>query len=1019
MATKPSLSQTSINKIDLRGEWDGDPTSHVILHAKIEFVPAPNTKLRLLDLSNEGIELLKFDGPAQIGGEISILPHLPVEDFDETPRSLYKKGMDLSPLSTKRRLFPPSPTSTASEMIPPFDDMSSGLEDPCLPLGDYADEDYDGGDSRSPNASNTSISEHNEYHSATKCFDVGRAERGEAHAEMGARVSEFKDGSDPTDFSTTGTDCDSGRKGISTRAVSDAFRQTKSSIISVSISPKMVKGPSSKIPVRAPSLSRPSGLADELLLYPSEPDEDSSKIASAFPPKSENPQSGGMYIPRDHRPSLIPTTPRNEQFSPVRLLNTLPSVLNKQRADQGSQQLPKSSSREVSHEPGKQPLFFAPNSFPRPGPRGSRRSEQLALKSGAAITQSAGEKMEKSKYVSTWLEESEDIVSTEVPHSPLIYPDARVIQAGKDQKENDPTFTESKDNIEKPMKLPSPTPSSQLDMPWSSADELAKKWAVDDNLGEKSTIPVPELVIVEEICRDFYILSSKSAGKAMFIIEFDMKITLGPAQPGGWQLLKIPGLPVDQYGKGTLKLEIPHGLTKKRLDCESDCLLYLERIDTGCIADFNLAKPLVVSLRAVELLTSESRDNRVLNYETSVTLNRRRKLGTSVIVEYTAVCVLSLYQKSVSAEEGAIDVIISDGPGGYFEWTMENGNRDFRIDQKPVNASDIGTTKVRIFCKEKDLDQCFRITWYIPYWPSFSPTWTPKLFYEKPETQAEYVPSLRGRWGIGVSGGRAIEEVGIGESESFNMKGIMEKFETGDFGDWGYLGLPTFETRSTTYWVVHQMIRVVIFSMVFCQKLGLLIQLLCGYVPKTPMKVLLAFFAVHTTVVIKYQLGRLSVEGCTGQTAYHELECVRSEPRPGDFGWFSWEKSFIVDRGLFAHVTYVVGGGGGAGEVTLMEPENDSSGVEYPGREGGLQIEDTTQIDCQISTPSLSISVVIAGKGENNLASSSTLELPLATPNRKPKKNSTVSEPTANPSRMRLSLRDRIDRFLGWKGPLE
>ncbi|KAG5294991.1 carbonic anhydrase [Histoplasma ohiense] len=1010
MMALETLSQPPINRIDLSGEWDGNPGSEIALHANIEFISAPNTRLPLLDLSN-GVELLQYNGPTEMPedcpshlGEISdeksngstrgggsgrqhpdILKRIAnggTESLSDTPRTLYRKGMELSPSSTKRRLFPPSPTSTVSRM-PSFDDLAPGLEIGLLSIGVDEDDGLDGEGSKSTDVSTAGISESSGTNSAAQNLRL-----------------------------------------------SDTYNREMSSLSSAAITPKSEKRVVSRIPVKSQRLARPSSAYEEFS-HSSEP-EGNLRNTSVSSSKTESPPSEIIPTQGNEIPPMKPSTHRNEQFSPVKLSHTLSADLTKSWVDQRS---PQSRTRNFSHGVGGHPLFDRRTS-PQSELGGSQFHTQYSLQSDAAIFSQEGEPnlkySDKSMYVSTWLGKDEcNGLAKEYHQSRLLCPTGYSTEPSENHNENSPTNVEShthntdrprQSETHKPVILPSPFPSSQQGMPWNSAEELARKRDSGTNLDTASTIPVPELAIVEEVGKDFYILSPETSVPKVYIIEFDFKVRLRALQPGGWQLLKIPGLPVyKQGGKGTVKLTIPNSSARKKLDCGNEGFLSLERDGAGFIADFDIAEPLVVSMRAVELLSSESRDKRILNHEIRVVLRCHQK-----IVEYTAICALSFYQKILCADEGSIAVIISDGPVGDFEWTMENGNRDFHVDQRVANASDLGTTKIRIFCKGNELDGCFRITWEVPYETQASQTWVPKLFCEKPATQAEYVPSLRSQWRTETPGTPMIRaDPESGESGLVETEKSVREWGQHGFEDLGYLGLPAIETESIAYWCVHQLVRVVLLFMAIMEGLGGFIQTYLEYVPLGPKKIiLLPVIVVQTLVLINQHLSRPSTIECQeNQPESIGLSCPRRyfqiEPCLSSFSLFVQEKVSVAERGLLGHIFKVVNG---RGEVTFIDSENVRSAETNEGEEGALKItaaQISTHREFDAATPTGIGVGSEAGQAHIHLSTSNQPQTKL-----KGDTNSfTTSEGTTTGTDIAIptkaSLRDRIDMFFGWTGPLE
>ncbi|PGH02066.1 hypothetical protein GX51_04878 [Blastomyces parvus] len=1055
MASEYAL-QPAISRIDFSGEWDGNPSSQVALRVKIEFVSAPNTRLRLLDLSNDGVELLQYHGPTRLlearrpphyleipDGKYTNLPTMGctrgserpdilkritsegTESLNETPRTLYRKGMELSPPPTKRRLFPPSPTSTLSR-LPSFDELTPALDNESVFSREDEDDGYDGGASRSTNISATDFSESSGANSAAQSLDTARAINGDLVFEMEAMLADLKGGMNGMngmngadgfgDFQITGL-----YGAEKENKVTDTCNRA-TSISSPTITPKTQKGVVSRIPVKAQRLAKSSSPSEEL--SHSSGSEGNFKDMSDSLSKVAGPPSDVFPLPGNETPSILPSTPRNEQFSPVKLSNTLPADLKKHWVDQ---ELPQSPTRQFSREVGRPVPLFG-RLFPQPDLTGSLRNIQRPRKSDVAITtqEREGQKdNDKSVYVSTWLEKNEgNGFLKECSQSRSAHPTRYSTEQAKGHKENSPTSEQShpqstdilrQSQAQKPMTLPSPSTSSQLSMPWNSAEELAKNCDLGQRVDMESAIPAPEIAIVEELGRDFYILFPETSVPTEYALIFDVKVKLGPLQSGGWQLLKIPGFPIEkQGGKGTIKLAILHSLVNKKLDCGVEGLLRVARDGAGFIADFDIAEPFALSMRAVELLTSESRDNRILNHEISMVWRRHSRQGARTragIIEYTAVCALSLYQRILCADEGFIPVIISDGPGGDFEWKMEKGNRDFRVEKRAANTSDIGTTKIRIFCKRDELDGCFRITWEVPYDAQISQTWVPKLFFEKPATQAEYAPLLRGRLQREPPGNPVFEEkTEHGESDnSVEIEKAESKWEQDDLE--GYLGLPAFETESMSYWCVHQLVRMVLFFMAIMQELGNLVHICVLRVPLGWMKgILLSVVLVQTMALVHQHLGRPSIESQISQQECLGPFCpqrnVQIESPLGSFSWLAREKASVVDRGLLGHIFKIVSGG----EVIFMDSENTGSAENGAGEQGDMQIK---AAQAQI-TPEAGATPRTGTESRYDPTPISTSDSPQTK-----LKNSNGNSRTAVVAPTRTSLRDRIDAFFGWNGPLE
>ncbi|PGH08496.1 hypothetical protein AJ79_05985 [Helicocarpus griseus UAMH5409] len=1215
-----------IHRIELTGMWDGEDresTSHINLHAKIEFTNSPNSTLPLLDLSDEGVELLLYGVPIRLdedsypstdpcskceeernlngstrgrkrersplpiawedmnvkdgspsensNGNKKIEANGKAEPVQETPRTLYQKEMGLQPSSTKRRLFPPSPTEGDSRK-PSFKSLPYGLDSVSpSPQREKEDDGDNGGVSKSPEASPIAIPARSEADSAVQSFGTARAEIGDDTTEIDDLLSELNrgtnsiEGSVENNFRTSGYHRREEANTDSTRRQSNTSVMTMLSVPTASLTPKPL---ASRIPIKTQRLARPSKV-DEELLGSSVP-EPSSRNTAASPSQTMRPQH---QDPPAEKPSLLPTTPKNEHISPLRLSSTLPDTFGKPRKGKELQQSPT--------RPGNQNQSFL--TIPQSDPRGSRRQTQFTPGRDTKIPIRKGENdrngAEKSAYISKWLLDDEFRKSSDSPLDKF-YPtedDLKVIRAnkngerklspGKAQKniedlktlEEDAVSTEGQnkienhetsedvalekvketegsgtladvafakingntedhgrteeDEVEDEVSLPSPTSSSQRSMPWNSAADMARKYA-EANEPDEIT-PDLGITIVQRPLDSLYIVSSKDSKEAVYSVEFDMKVKLGAVQPDGWQILKVPGLPLDTTGgKGILKLQVVHGSNRRRLECGNNGLLGFEREDAGFTAYFDMVHPLAVPIRAVEILTGNTLDNRVLNYEIKTALKRRRRLGAPSILEYTAICELSLYQKIVSIHEGcAFTVIISDGPGGYFEWTLRNEDREFRIDRKARTANDFGITRVKTFCKVDHADEPFRIIWEVPAGTHQPEVWAPKLFFLKPNAAVEYKRSLRS------PGIERADETRITASSEMGQDTGMERLELGDDGEdddnngdgdsdsdsdedgdgddeddddedddddddphWNFMDFTGVETEDIHFWFFQDVARPAALLLLYLKKW------LRSFISISPRKVLVGLFIMQIIFVFNDQIpGPTIGNGCS------QLPCPRSdmqyEPFPGSFRWFARERELILNKGLLGYVSHITGI-----HVTLQNCENldpkkrskheedRSEGHSGKGHDVDSTVaKDATQIGSPAfpvrtsmdiggerrpaypSTGSLYVTMVEGGAGNRGEHDPAAFTIPSSAdfvlledrantrgkqdlsfhPDpRKPStppveadvnteseqssliasSNSAASTYTtslSSASPTKEPLRDRIDKFLGWKGPLE
>ncbi|KAK2805296.1 hypothetical protein FQN50_006197 [Emmonsiellopsis sp. PD_5] len=1005
MAASPPLPQPPIHSLDLDCRWNGEPHDPVKITIKVEFTTERNTKLRLVDLNHEYIRLSRFDSlqtvkelgedlpdenypPAdqpvdnapdrESPDENSPPTDQPVDDAPdrespvptqgakggvETPRTLYTKGMKL-PESAGRRLFPPSPSSTISrkqsfEPAPEDDEPPPVASPEGVELVGHETEANAEGKSAPP-----SISEKSDVHSVHQSFGSTQAKKGDTSIVESPQPA-LKESSPPVPFpefedrrsspsrsegkGKAKADVVPGNANDSPDEAGEPSSTSSPGESSQDTGPQATKRRTpSQIPVMASRSNVAGGSQQSSRTSSSE-----GRVATSGLPHNDTTSPSALDVSglRKARPSLVPSHSRHERVSPVRLSTELPGNFAMKSSNS---EPPESPKREGPFE-SKRPAFFPSLTTRNSDPEQPSSSSPPALKtkSPPSALQKLNSKAEekKSSYVSTWLDKN-DAETQEQPSSSQNW------TSGRPLDDVDPLLFG--DGTEDPAKGSTPVKTENTDPAAGREDEMV-------SFGKDSS-------------GYFHISMPRLVTRAVCIVSIYIEVTPTPLQEDGWQLLHIPGFPLNRNGKfGTFRLLADKCQRKKKIECSTEGLVGGQAVGGGCMGSFNAGKPLVLKVRGTEVLTSESIDKRILDCEIRVAHIRRRILGLGSFVEYTAIIKLSTYQQVVCQQDGAFMVVISDGPRGDFEFRMEGLREEYFIDVFPKSASHIGTTKIKvIWCTELESEK-FRLRWRTPHGTTTAFTWVPKLFFVKVGQPIEYTPSLLRSRILGLRGGRHKEATV--ETQETTVK-TQETMIEQDDEDWDWLGLPYLEDKSVALWIIHQALRVCLLFLYGLEALGSAIRL---YFDMTPMALNVGIVSLFTGAIL------LHLTQPSWKTLQNQV--VRFDYRPSrQRGWIVSEKDSITTNGLEKHLVSVI-----CGEECTGPGCEDCDKMQETGFED-------TQITVPFETPSETAPIAIGS-------------LPFTSYPQARLHNAAVTlDSQANAAPTKISLRDRIDVFLGWRG---
>ncbi|KAL1965046.1 hypothetical protein VTN77DRAFT_6106 [Rasamsonia byssochlamydoides] len=281
---------------------------------------------------------------------------------------------------------------------------------------------------------------------------------------------------------------------------------------------------------------------------------------------------------------------------------------------------------------------------------------------------------------------------------------------------------------------PSPSPSSQDIMPWKSTSELfdcpkfethhdqeekVHEWGYCGGSGED-----PEVVL-----EDGHLLlrNSSTVRRAFYKATFTASILLKP-ESDGWLSLVIPGLPkTSNSDHGALFFDTP---PNRGIEFQTTGLHASEIVHHCFQARFLLIESLHVSFRLLNsknyILPSFDVEQEI-RADSVMVKNKLQPNEYHLLVAYHALCSLQVHGVCFSAEKCSFAVHVDGGPQGQFICELEPrpGLQVIRLDaggERPI-----GVSHVEVVCAPRSLE-AFGITWSVKVDGTKSSTWLPRIY---------------------------------------------------------------------------------------------------------------------------------------------------------------------------------------------------------------------------------------------------------------------------------------------------
>lgn len=309
------------------------------------------------------------------------------------------------------------------------------------------------------------------------------------------------------------------------------------------------------------------------------------------------------------------------------------------------------------------------------------------------------------------------------------------LDGSADREETPSDLYSSSDDV---SLAPSPTPSSQLIMPWNSTSGLRRRqgeWnqksqngsLLDDTKHCGATANDPEIVISDGL---LLFRSPRNAKPAKYRIAVTASIALSVKRSKGWQDLIVPGLPkVSPDEGGFFLFQIPEDMG---MEFRTTNLHRYKMVEDCFCAEFINPGDLVVPLRICDPMYYGVVKNFTVDQEIradhAITQNGRDGNATSISVRYHAVCSLQIHNLCFWSAKCSFFIYVDGGPQGSFTSQLEPTKEGLKVIYLDTDRDHPpGVSRIQVFCSPSDLER-FGVSWQVNLGGEMSSIWLPRIY---------------------------------------------------------------------------------------------------------------------------------------------------------------------------------------------------------------------------------------------------------------------------------------------------
>lgn len=277
----------------------------------------------------------------------------------------------------------------------------------------------------------------------------------------------------------------------------------------------------------------------------------------------------------------------------------------------------------------------------------------------------------------------------------------------------------------------SPSPSSKLEMPWTSTES---KDAVLYHYKEEDFSAPKVMPFTETIDGSTAIAFPVNVIQGTFIIHVVATSDFNCIYNGGWREFTFPGFEVQSRGhRGTLLFNFP--LNCGAFEFNTDALPWASIDGGSLLAQFELSEGITLPVNMLHTPTHTL----IGGFTIENTIKSRYSLFENIkdcfTIENTATCEFKVTRQNFWAERCCFHILLEGGPWGRFEYALDK--HDWHVRLNTDECFFVGDTEIKITCPFKDIGKPFRITWAVDMKGLPAKGWVPKV---RPISPDEHSP---------------------------------------------------------------------------------------------------------------------------------------------------------------------------------------------------------------------------------------------------------------------------------------
>ncbi|PLB55007.1 hypothetical protein P170DRAFT_470436 [Aspergillus steynii IBT 23096] len=230
---------------------------------------------------------------------------------------------------------------------------------------------------------------------------------------------------------------------------------------------------------------------------------------------------------------------------------------------------------------------------------------------------------------------------------------------------------------------------------------------------------------------DLIVKFSSKTREASYRIDVNLTVYVDDDYVKGWSTILLPGLPRLQAGEtGSFLFLLPED---RGLEFRTKYMQRCTMMEDCFFAEFTSVRNLIISMRVCGRKFYGFLKNFIVDQEViahHAVVNSEAESDESI--SYHAMCSLKLSQRYLCSDKCGFSFYVDGGPDGFFICKLEHQKAGLPMIKIPSgDSASAGTSRVQVICSPKDLGM-FCLTWSIPSADRHAVHWLPRIYPASP-----------------------------------------------------------------------------------------------------------------------------------------------------------------------------------------------------------------------------------------------------------------------------------------------